>query len=210
AFNVDVLQGVNPTTLHGNDGAVVFVPPLQQESIFSPSTAVLDSRVITTAEEVRRALAQNPLPDGVLVGSAVDGVLVSISGNALFDSGKADLKPAGLAVLDVLANQLRPTTNQIRIEGHTDNIAISTPLFPSNWELSAARATTVVRYLIERGGIRPQQLIAAGYGDQRPVASNDTREGRARNRRVDVVILTPRGNASQSVPDSLPSLGQLP
>jgi chemotaxis protein MotB len=81
-------------------------------------------------------------------------------------------------------------TNEVRIEGHTDDVPISTPLFPTNWELSSARATTVARRLVEFGGIKSNRLIAAGYGDSRPAASNDTRDGRARNRRVDVVILS--------------------
>ncbi|MBM3792005.1 MAG: chemotaxis protein MotB, partial [Acidobacteria bacterium] len=78
---------------------------------------------------------------------------------------------------------------QIRIEGHTDNVPIRTARFPSNWELSTSRATTICSYLVERFGFAPEELSAAGYGEFRPIDSNDTSEGRARNRRVDIVVL---------------------
>ena len=77
----------------------------------------------------------------------------------------------------------------MRVEGHTDNLPINTPRFPSNWELSTARATSVIRYLIEEENLDPERLSAAGYGEYRPIDANDTPEGRARNRRVDLVIL---------------------
>ena len=91
--------------------------------------------------------------------------------------------------------------NEIRVEGHTDNVPIATPLYPSNWELSSARATTVGRYLAEHSDIAPQRIIAAGYGEFRPVAPNDTREGRARNRRVDLVVLFPRTPGEIGAPE---------
>lgn len=126
------------------------------------------------------------------MGATRDGVVISLAGNVLFDSGRAELRPQGLDLLDDLAAKLRDMPNDIRIEGHTDNVAIATSLYPSNWELSSARATTVGRYLIEHGGIAAKRVGAVGYGEWRPVASNDSREGRAQNRRVDVVILFPQ------------------
>jgi chemotaxis protein MotB len=85
---------------------------------------------------------------------------------------------------------LLQTPNFIRIEGHTDNVPINTPRFPSNWELSVARATSVVQYLISRHNFPPERLSATGYGEYRPKASNATAEGRQKNRRVDFVILS--------------------
>jgi chemotaxis protein MotB len=106
----------------------------------------------------------------------------------LFDSGQANLQPAGLPLLDELANLLNvDRTHPIIVEGHTDDVPIDSSQFPSNWELSTARATTVVRYLIGRGVDR-QRLGAAGYADLHPVASNVTPAGRALNRRVEIVI----------------------
>lgn len=117
------------------------------------------------------------------------GLVVRMKDSILFDSGQADLKPAAMAVLDKLAGTLRQLPNQVRIEGHTDNRPISTAKYPSNWELSTARATNVIRYLIEHSGLSPKRLSAAGYGEYRPVSDNGTDAGRADNRRVDIVLL---------------------
>jgi chemotaxis protein MotB len=110
----------------------------------------------------------------------------------LFDSGRADIKPAGLKVLKQVSDVLNKITDkQIRIEGHTDNVPISAKLqdkFKTNWELSTGRATTVVRFLIERGGVQPQALSAVGYADTHPIASNDSEEGRSSNRRIEIVL----------------------
>lgn len=118
------------------------------------------------------------------------GLVISLGEGGFFDSGSDELKPEGRELLDSLAEQMLASGNQIRVEGHTDNVPIQTTRFPSNWELSTARATTIVSYLVRRFGFKPDQLSAAGYGEFRPIATNDTLEGRARNRRVDLVILT--------------------
>ncbi len=110
----------------------------------------------------------------------------------LFDSGQAQSKPAGIKVLKQVGNVLKNVTDkQIRIEGHTDNVPISVKLqdrFKTNWELSTARATTVVRYLIDQGGVDRQHLSAVGYAETHPIASNDTDEGRSSNRRIEIVL----------------------
>jgi len=112
----------------------------------------------------------------------------------LFDTGKAQIKPEGLAVLDKIVSILRDEREKgIRIEGHTDNVPIAGVLaktYPTNWELSAARAIGVTRYLQEQG-ISPDLLSAVAYGEYRPVAGNDTPEERAKNRRIEI-ILAPR------------------
>jgi len=106
----------------------------------------------------------------------------------LFDSGQASLKPAGLPLLAEVANLLNIDRSEpIVVEGYTDNVPISTPQFPSNWELSTARATTVVQYLITRG-VDTNRLGAAGYADLHPLASNATAAGRQVNRRVEIVL----------------------
>jgi chemotaxis protein MotB len=118
---------------------------------------------------------------------------VSMVDRVLFDSGSARVKADGKKVLDRVAAILgKVADRQIRVEGHTDNVPIGARLkdvFPSNWELSAARATNVVRYLQESGGIDPGSLVAAGYSEYRPVASNESPEGRARNRRIEIVLI---------------------
>lgn len=118
------------------------------------------------------------------------GLVVHILESTLFDQGSAELKPKAMAVLDLIAEQLTGRPNHIRVEGHTDDSPIRTSIYPSNWELSSARATTVVRYYSENNGIPAHRISALGYGQFRPVAPNNSIENRARNRRVDVVILT--------------------
>ncbi len=117
------------------------------------------------------------------------GLVISIKDSTFFDLGKADLKPRSIEILNKIGVTLKDLPNQIRVEGHTDNLPINTPQFPSNWELSTARATTVVRYLVEKVGLSPNKMSAAGYGEFRPLYPNDTEEHRARNRRVDIVVL---------------------
>jgi len=120
------------------------------------------------------------------------GLVISLGEGGFFDSGSDILKPEGRALLDAIASALAQTDNQIRVEGHTDNVPISNARFPSNWELSTARATTVVAYLIDKFKFAPERLSAGGYSEYRPVESNATAEGRSRNRRVDIVVLHPR------------------
>jgi chemotaxis protein MotB len=112
----------------------------------------------------------------------------------MFDSGEAELKPAGAAVLRKVAGVLAQHPNiKVHVIGHTDNVPIRAAArnrFPSNWELSTARATAAVRFLTETAGVDPRRLGAVGYGEFRPVADNATAEGRARNRRIAIVILS--------------------
>jgi len=116
-------------------------------------------------------------------------VITLLSDKQLFDSGKADIKPFTKRILDEVYRQLKTRQNEVRIEGNTDNVPISNDQFPSNWELSAARATGVARYFVEDDGLAPRRISALGYGEYRPRVANDTDAHRAQNRRVDVVIL---------------------
>ena len=116
-------------------------------------------------------------------------VITLLSDKQLFDSGKADIKPFTKKILDEVYKQLKTRQNEVRVEGNTDNVPISNDQFPSNWELSAARATGVARYFVEDDGLSPLRISALGYGQYRPRVPNDTDAHRAENRRVDVVIL---------------------
>jgi chemotaxis protein MotB len=118
------------------------------------------------------------------------GLVVSIvTDDVLFAPGSAALRPEGLASLDAVAGGLAALPNTVAIEGHTDSVPISNGAFPSNWELSTDRASTVLRYLVDRWGLPPSRLMAGGFADQRPVGDNATADGRARNRRVDIAVL---------------------
>ena len=120
-----------------------------------------------------------------------EGLVVSLKEIGFFDSGSATIRPTSLDAIARLAGVLKQRPENLRIEGHTDNVPIHTPRFSSNWELSTSRATDLIKILIMTYGIPPSHLAAAGYGEFHPVAKNDTPEGRAQNRRLDVVILSP-------------------
>jgi len=116
------------------------------------------------------------------------GLSIDINASSLFDLGSATLRPEALGKLKEVAKVLSRSTQQIEVEGHTDNLVINSPIFPSNWELSTARASSVVRQFAE-GGVAPTRMVAVGYAENRPIQPNDTPEGRARNRRVTVMVL---------------------
>lgn len=139
--------------------------------------------------ELETFILENDLQDLVDITVQERGVVVRFADQVLFDSGRAVLKPESRRILDRVADSLRRWPNQIRVEGHTDNVPIHNEQFPSNWELSTARATRVLRYLVEEQGLQPTRLAAVGYGEFRPLRPNDTPADRAVNRRVDIVLL---------------------
>lgn len=119
----------------------------------------------------------------------IRGVVITLPDKLLFDSGSAQLKPQAKELLLQIAERLKEIPGKISIEGHTDNMPlVSTSIYKSNWELSAARASSVLHFLISQG-LSPDRFLIAGYGEYRPIADNETGEGRAKNRRVEIVIL---------------------
>lgn len=151
------------------------------------------SNVKSTYENLVKEMQSEINKGEVKITQAVDRLSVNMVEKILFDSGKAEVKPAGLKVLNRVGNVLKAVTDrQVRVEGHTDNIQIGGRLkekYPTNWELSTARAANVVRYLQDNVGIDPKLLSVAGLAENKPVASNDTAEGRALNRRIEIVLL---------------------
>jgi chemotaxis protein MotB len=144
----------------------------------------------TIQEALQRSIEERKLLDMVHLYIDEHGLVISLSAKYFFDSGKAVLRPEVLPIIDQIASILKPADREIRIEGHTDDVPIQTTSYPSNWELSAARATYVIKYLVDKFKLPPTRLSAAGYGEFRPIASNLTDGGRARNRRVDIVVLS--------------------
>jgi chemotaxis protein MotB len=149
-------------------------------------------RLTKTQEELSRSLQDEIAKGNITIQQVRDRLTINMVDRVLFDSGQAQIKPVGIKVLKQVGDVLNKISDkQIRIEGHTDNVPISTKLqdrFKTNWELSTARATTVVRYLIDHGGVDRQYLSAVGYADTRPIASNDSDEGRSSNRRIEIVL----------------------
>jgi chemotaxis protein MotB len=118
-----------------------------------------------------------------------DGLVISLREAGFFDSGSAIPRPETLGTLQQISKSLQNCPYDLRIEGHTDTVPIHSPDFDSNWELSSARATHIARLLLQMGAIPPQQISATGYAEYHPIASNDEVEGRAQNRRVDLVVM---------------------
>jgi chemotaxis protein MotB len=126
------------------------------------------------------------------------GLIVSLKEAGFFDSGQAQIKPSAHELINTIAEAMTQYNNPLRVEGHTDNVPISTSQFPSNWELSTARATNVLKYLLKYYDIEPEKISATGYGEFRPLVDNSTNEGRSKNRRVDLVMLS--GEAERGEP----------
>jgi chemotaxis protein MotB len=120
-----------------------------------------------------------------------EGLVLSLRELGFFDSGSAALRASSMETIDRIGSVLASVGSNLRIEGHTDDVPIHTPQFQSNWELSTARATEIIRLLLTREGIAPPRLSAAGYAEYHPIADNATEDGRRLNRRVDIVILAP-------------------
>jgi chemotaxis protein MotB len=150
-------------------------------------------RIQRQIRELEEMLKRMGLEGEFKVSYEVIGIRLILQEKILFPSGSAELKPETYPILDKLYEILKDLPNPVEVEGHTDSIPISTEKFPSNWELSTARASSIVRYFIAKG-INPERLKASGYADTKPIASNATPEGRAQNRRVEIVILNIRGS----------------
>ncbi len=156
----------------------------------------------STQDELVEGLKQEIADRQVEVEQVRDQLRVQMVDEILFDSGEATLKPAGEAVLRKVGSVLKKTANRaIEVEGHTDNIPIRGALakrFPTNWELSAARATNVVRFLQDEAGLDPARLSATADSEYKPKDANDTEEGRRRNRRIEILL------GPVSLPDKAP------
>lgn len=139
------------------------------------------------------------------------GLVITVVGDVLFDSGKATIKPQAENILNKVSKVLKENVPQLNvgIEGHTDNEPIRHSGWKSNWELSTARALSVLHYLVENQGMSPERVSAIGYGEYRPVASNDTKEGRQLNRRVEIVVM-PAVSKVQEKPEAQEAVLQEP
>ena len=138
---------------------------------------------------VEEAIGSMSAAIGMRVMYSDQGARIRFEDAVLFDFGRAEINPAGLMFLDQIAAVIHQVPCPIRIEGHTDNVPIHTKQFPSNWELSTARAVNVVKYFVDSCNIAPQRLSAVGYGASKPLLPNDSADYRAKNRRVEIVLI---------------------
>jgi chemotaxis protein MotB len=186
------------------------------QSTPEPTSVVTTEQVRTPAEvgqdlnRMQRSLAM-ALKDEVQSGAVSlsverTGLVISLRENGFFASGSATPNPQATATLGRIATSIGPSPYDVRVEGHTDNVPMHSAIFNSNWELSAARASAIGRLLLGLKAIPPERLSVAGYGEFHPVATNDTAEGRAQNRRVDLVVM-PRTSIAYAAPQAVASNG---
>ena len=172
--------------------------------------------LVDISERIRANLRSAGLFDKVAVTNQGDALVISLMADGLFfDRGCADLRQDVRTILDTVAEVLKDMPNDIRIEGHTCDLPISTAEFPSNWELSAARAINCVVYLAKVWHISPERLAAIGYADTRPLAPNTSEANRAKNRRVDIIVVAEESPAArsaeaESVSEAAPPQADLP
>lgn len=169
-----------------------FVFDAMPESKTSKEQVIEMKKLEDLKEKVEEYLEKNDMEAQVDLELESRGLVIRFKDNVLFSPGSAVINEESYAILDFLAGLMLSEeliSEEIRVEGHTDNVPINTPTHPSNWELSTNRATNVVRYFVEESGMAPIRISAAGYSEYRPIASNETIDGRAANRRVDIVVI---------------------
>lgn len=164
----------------------------QPEQAAPDDAEPVDDRLWVVASNLDSSLQSFVDQELVNINYQGDQIEIQLSSKMLFGSGSARLSPEARKAFRDIAIIVRPLKNTIYVEGHTDNVPIKTLAYPSNWELSAARAASVVEYLA-RQGVDPQRLAAIGYGEFRPIAGNDTEAGRSQNRRVTLLIKSKQG-----------------
>lgn len=177
AFNVGVLSGQVSSSLSPRSS----VSPPEESDATSPAGADLLGQLQNLQQELPGDAIQ-------FVNQRPEGLAISISGAVAFASGSAELTPQGAKILTKVIEVIGPLPNDLRVEGHTDNLPTGSARYATNWDLSSARAISIVRFL-ENAKIPAFRLSAAGYADQRPIALNNSANGRALNRRSEIVIL---------------------
>jgi len=183
-----VLISGGPSVASGKTGVQPLPSEARQQEI---------KQLAAIKEELTSYIKESGLEARVSVTSEERGIVLSFQEEVLFFLGSAELTPRAKEIIRQVAPILRKTPNYLRVEGHTCDLPIHTALFPSNWELSAARATTVVKELINEHSFPPQKLSAVAYGEYRPRVPNDSEAHRQMNRRVDIVILASEYRSSE-------------
>lgn len=182
AGKFDAVAGALRAILGGN--AII-----ETKGLAGPGGMLEGKALEAMGEEVAGGLAGLAEKGKIRVFDSERGIVISLQGSVLYASGDAQVRPEARQILDVIAGAIRDINNHIAVEGYTDDVPINTPNFPSNWELSTRRASNVVRYLVEEKGIAADRFAAVGYGEFRPIYPNDSEFNRAKNRRVDIVVL---------------------
>lgn len=186
----NALRSSLQTALRTSGGASAVLPYAGTNPIEMPVTLANRQRENAEFNQIIQQV-QGMVPNQQAVAFSVDerGLTIRFLDNVLFDLGRAELRPEARQLLGPVAQALAGVSNYVRVEGYTDDLPINTVQYPSNWELSAARAINVTRYLIQQYGLDPKRFSSLGYGEYRPLYPNTSESNRQKNRRVDIVIL---------------------
>lgn len=162
------------------------------------TNSIEEEKLVDVKKKVDELVNNSELKGSVTTSIQERGLLISFNDSVFFNSGQADIKLDWKSKLISISKVLNGIDNYIRVEGHTDNVAINTNYFHSNWQLSSVRAANVVEFLITQGNVSPGRLSSVGYGEYRPIKSNDNEDGKSANRRVNIVILNTKFNTSET------------
>jgi len=185
ASNLDVQKYEKMVNAIGN----VFGGPTQTIKVIPDSEVPIVAPLGNLKSEINSLIEQNNYTSSIKLEENSRGVTIHILEDIVFPSGSSELKKSSKIVLSQLSAIIKKLPNDIRIEGHTDNVPISTSQFPSNWHLSVSRALSTAYYLMTEEGLDPEKLSIVGYSEYKPLESNESSSGRATNRRVDIIII---------------------
>ena len=191
-----IMDSRGPSIIDANpERSAPIKPILTPESPLPPDSRGQQDQLV---EKLQKALSNtDKLAASVQLRQESRGIIIQLKDTRLFTSGSAVLQNEIRSELKKIISELQNPGNQIRIEGHTDNVPIHSGTYTSNWELSAARANSVLQFFLSQTNLKPEQFSVAGYGEYRPIAPNNSAENRARNRRVDIVILNERASLDE-------------
>lgn len=189
---ITIMDSSNTSILDSLGNGIVAMPEVKGDAKEeNEELEKATEELVKMSSDFKTYFAQNNLQDKVEVEQNEQYITLNFKDGILFDSGKAELKTDALGALNIVANELaKYPENDIKIEGHADNMPINTPRFPNNWYLSAARAISVAMYFTDTKGFSPERVSAEGFGEFRPKVPNDTPQNRSINRRVEIKILS--------------------
>ena len=170
---------------------------LQNTPSKSLATTLPDPNMAKAAETVKKLMEEKGLSTEVSVTTSERGVVISLKDSVLFESASAEIRSENIGSLIEIGQAVKAVGNYVRIEGYTDNVPINNAVFANNWDLSVMRASKVLDLIVKRSGFPPDKICAIGYGEYSPMATNTTVDGRSKNRKVDIVILSPDNTKGQ-------------
>jgi chemotaxis protein MotB len=190
------------TILSEHSGITPMPAPPPQNSADNNDEVSSDSEQNEVSQNINKALEEYVQSSKVSIAESSEELTIHLLETLIFETGSDTIKPEARNVLNKLSDLIRVLPNKIRVEGHTDNIPINTPQFPSNWHLSIARSLNTAYYMMQKG-VNPKKISILGYSEYKPIGPNDTPENRAKNRRVDIVIIKPNNNYSATLTEKL-------